>query len=98
MCIRDRNLIASNVDTVASNVATSDVRIRVQTDDADWSHQRMAKWLERYGEGLSVLLEAGPKCRRGFKAGAAIKGTGVNKVWVDQFDELQITPVPIDNI
>lgn len=96
--IMTENLIASNVDTVAANVATADVRIRVQTDGADWSHQRLAKWLERYGDGLSELLDVVPKCRVQFKAGAAIKGTGVNKVWVDQFDQLQVTPVAIDNI
>lgn len=92
------NLIASNVDTIASNVADTDIRVRVQTDGADWSHQRMAKRLEKYGDGLSKLYDVGQKCRRGFKSGAAIKGTGVNKVWVDQFDQVQVTPVPIDNI
>lgn len=92
------NLIACNVDTVASNVADTDIRVRVQTDGADWSHQRTAKRLESYGNGLSKLLEIGPKCRTGFKAGAAMKGTGLNKVWIDQFDQIQVTPVPIDNI
>lgn len=92
------NLIACNVDTVASNVADTDIRVRVQTDGADWSHQRMAKALEKYGDGLSKLYEVGEKCRVGFKAGAAMKGTGLNKVWVDQFDQIQVTPVPIDNI
>ncbi len=92
------NLIACNVDTVASNVADTDIRVRVQTDGADWSHQRRAKRLEKYGDGLSKLFEIGPKCRIGFKAGAAMKGSGINKVWVDQFDQIQVTPVPIDNI
>lgn len=96
--IMTENLIATNVDTVAAHVATADVRIRVQTDGADWSHQRMAKWLERYGDGLATLLGVVPKCRIGFKAGAAIKGTGINKVWVDQFDQIQVTPVAVDNI
>lgn len=96
--IMTENIIASNVDTVASNVAETDVRVRVQTDGADWSHQRTAKWLEKYADGLSTLLEVGPKCRIGFKAGAAMKGTGLNKVWVDQFDQIQVTQVPIDNI
>src|SRR5689334_1409961 len=33
------NLIASNVDTVAANVADTDIATRIQTDGADWSHQ-----------------------------------------------------------
>lgn len=92
------NLIATNVDTVAANVADSDVRVRVQTDGATWSAQRRAKWLERYGEKLAKLHDVGQKCRTGFKAGAAIKGTGVNKVWIDQFDQIRVDPVPIDNV
>lgn len=92
------NLIATNIDTVAANVADQDIRVRVQTDGADWSHQRRAKALEIYGDGLSEKYEVGPRSRTGFKAGAAMKGTGLNKVWIDQFDEIQVTPVPIDNI
>lgn len=92
------NLIATNVDTVAANVADQDIRARVLTDYADWSHQRIAKQLENYGNGLAKLYELASKCRTGFKAGAAIKGTGLNKVWIDQFDQIQVTPVPIDNI
>jgi hypothetical protein len=92
------NLIATNIDTVAANVADQDIRIRVLTDYADWSHQRMAKSLECYGDGLSELFDVGPKCRVGFKAGAATKGTGINKVFIDEFDQIQVKPVPIDNI
>lgn len=92
------NLIACNIDTVASNVAETDIKARIQTDGADWSHQRTAKRLEMYLDGLSKLFEVGVKCRMGFKAGAALKGTGLNKVWIDQFDRIQVTPVPIDNI
>lgn len=92
------NLIACNVDTVASNVADTDLRVRIQTDGADWSHQQTAKRLEMYLDGLSKLFEVGDKCRVGFKAGAALKGTGLNKVWIDQFDQINVRPVPIDNI
>jgi len=92
------NLIACNVDTVASNVADTDIRARIQTDGADWSHQRTATRLEGYINGLSKLFDVGEKCRIGFKAGAAMKGTGLNKVWIDRFDEVRVTPVPIDNI
>jgi hypothetical protein len=92
------NLIASQVDTVAAHVADTDIKVRIQTDGADWSHQRTAKRLELYLNGLSKLFEIGDKCRSGFKAGAAMKGTGINKVWIDQFDQIRVTPVPIDNI
>lgn len=92
------NLIATNVDTVAANVADTDIRVRIQTDGADWSHQRNAKRQEMYLNGLSTLFEIGEKCRIGFKAGAAMKGTGLNKVWIDRFDQIQVTPVPVDNI
>lgn len=92
------NLIACNVDTVASNVADTDIRARIQTDGADWSHQRIAKQLEGYINGLSKLFDVGDKCRIAFKSGAAMKGSGLIKVWIDRFDQIRVTPVPIDNI
>jgi len=92
------NLIATNIDTVAANVADSDVRVRIETDGADWSHQKTAKRLEQYLEGLSKLFDVGEKCRTAFKAGAALKGTGLIKVWIDMFDQIRIANVPIDNI
>jgi len=92
------NLIAGQIDTVAANVADTDITVRIQTTGADWAHQRTAKSLEMYVNGLSDLFDVGPKCRSGFKTGAALKGTGFNKVWIDQFDQIQVTPVPVDNI
>ncbi len=92
------NLVAASVDTVAANVADSDIRIRVLTDNADWSHKLMATELERYADGLSKMFDVGAKCRVGFKAGAAVKGTGLNKVFIDEFDQIQVKPVPVDNI
>lgn len=91
------NVIASNVDTVTAAVAATDVRARFMTDDADWSHQRMARHLEWYSEGLSTLLDLDEKCRQAFKA-AALKGTGLIQVYVDGFDELRAELVPIDEI
>ena len=93
-----QNLVATNIDTVASQVADTDIRIRVQTDGADWSHQRRAKALESYANGMMILLDVMAKCRRGFNSGAGLKGSGKNKVWIDQFDRPRVTPVPIDNI
>lgn len=92
------NLIASNVDTVAAYVANTDVRARVQTDGADWSHERTAKKLERYLDGLQKIHNVGEKCRMAFKTGAALKGTGAVKVWTDRFDRINVRAIPIDNI
>jgi hypothetical protein len=92
------NLVAQGVDTIAANVSDSDISIRIQTDDADWSHQQNAKRLERYTNALMAKLAVVPKCQHGFKLGAALKGTGVNKVWIDRFDQVQVRPVPIENI
>ncbi len=92
------NLVAQGVDTIAANVADSDVLIRIQTDDADWECQQNAKRLEKYSNALMALFEVVQKCQYGFKLGAALKGTGVNKVWIDEFDQIQVRPVPIENI
>jgi len=96
--VMTENLIAQGVDTIAANVADSDIMLRIETDGADWSHQQNAKRLERYTNALMSLFKVIPKCQYGFKLGAALKGTGVNKVWVDQFDQIQVRPVPIENI
>ncbi len=92
------NLIAQGVDTVAATVADSDILLRIQTDDANFSHQQNAKRLERYANALMELFGVVSKCQYGFKLGAALKGTGVNKVWIDKFDQIQVRPVPIENI
>lgn len=92
------NLVAQGVDTIAANVADSDILLRIQTDDANFSRQQNAKRLERYLNALMKLFDVIPKCQYGFKLGAALKGTGVNKVWIDQFDQIQVRPVPIENI
>src|SRR6185312_5674131 len=49
------NLIATNLDTVAANVADADISLRIETDGADWSHARTAKRLEMYLNGLMKL-------------------------------------------
>lgn len=91
------NVIASNVDTVTASIAASDVRPRYMTDDGGWSTQRTAKRLEYYSEGLDKLLGINAACKRAFK-GAAKKGTGVVKAYVDQFDEVRVEAVRIDDI
>lgn len=91
------NVIAANVDTVTAAIAASEVRPRFMTDDGDWSTQRMATRLEWYMEGLGKLLDVNAKCQTAFKE-AAKKGTGVVKVYVDQFDEIRVEHVRIDDI
>lgn len=91
------NVIASNVDTVTAVVAATDVRARFMTDGADWSMQRQARHLEWYAEGVGTQLGIAEKCRMGFK-GAAKKGTGLNHVYVDRFDQLRVEPVIVDDI
>lgn len=92
------NVIASNIDTVAAVVAAVDVRARFMTDDGDWSTQRTAKGLELYTEGLCKLLNVGAACRMAFKMGAALKGTGLVKVFATEDDEIRVEHVLIDNI
>jgi hypothetical protein len=91
------NVIASNVDTVAAVISATEIRARFQTDGADWSTQRRAKHLEWYAEGLSTLLDVDEKCREAFRD-AALKGTGVLKVYVDDGDEICVERVLIDDI
>src|SRR5215213_2973325 len=80
-----RNVIASNVDTVAAAISTTDVRARFMTDDGDWSTQRTARHLEWYADGLQKLLDVHEHARRAFKD-SALKGTGLVKVYVDTND------------
>lgn len=73
------NVIASNVDTVAAVVSTSDVRARFMTDGADWQQQRRARHLEWYAEEIGKLAQILPRCRAAFKESAK-KGNGLVKV------------------
>lgn len=91
------NVIASNVDTVTAAIATVDVRARFMTDDGDWSTQRTAKMLEWYAEGLTDLLGIAAQVRRAFKD-AAIKGTGIVKVYADEFEDIHVERVMVDDI
>lgn len=91
------NVIASNIDTVTAAVASTEVRARFMTDDADWSIQRQAIWLEWYAGGLATLLDVPAKCRAAFKS-AAKKGTGLIKVYADSFDEIVVEEVQVDDV
>lgn len=92
------NVIASSVDTVTAIVAASEVRSRFMTDDADWSAQRNARHVEWYAEGLAKLLDFHGVATSAFRD-AALKGTGVVKVYPDPLtDEIRVERVLIDDI
>jgi hypothetical protein len=91
------NVIASNVDTVTAQIAATEVRPRFQTDDGDWNVQRTATRLEWYAEGIGKLLDIPQKAELAFKE-CAKKGTGALKVYVDQFDEIRVEHVRIDDL
>lgn len=91
------NVIASNIDTVSAVIAATDVRPEFQTDDADWSQQRLMKRLGYYVQALYSLLDVGAKCRKAFKS-CALKGTGLIKVFADQFDQVRVDVVMVDDI
>lgn len=91
------NVIAGNVDTVYATTSSTEVKPRILTDDADWSTQRVYKRTERYAEALSKHLKIHDHCARAFKD-SALKGTGLVKVWVDDFDEIRVERVMVDDI
>jgi hypothetical protein len=96
------NLIASNVDTVTAIAAATEVRPRFVTDNAGWNEQRRAKRLGYYSEGIAKRFNVHQEATLAFK-GAALKGTGLVKVWVDwdRFGdkrELRIEETLVDDI
>lgn len=92
------NLVRQGIDTVTANVADSDFSIRVQTDNADWSRQQNAKRLEQWTNAAMAYYKVVDKCQHGFRTGAALKGKAFNKVWIDQFDRINVRTVPVENI
>jgi hypothetical protein len=91
------NVIASNVDTVTAQIATTEVRPRFQTDDGEWTVQKTATMLEWYAEGMGKILDVHKKCRLAFKE-CAKKGTGLLKIIVDAFSEVKVEHVRIDDL
>ena len=92
------NVVATNVDTAAAQIGVADIRPTFDTDGADWSEQRKARHREWYAEGLAKMLGVGEKCQHGLKVGAAIKGTALNKVYIDGFDQIRVDQVMPDDI
>lgn len=92
------NVIASNVDTVVSIIAPSKVRPRFLTDDGDWTTKRQAARLSWYAEGLGKQIGIHDECVLAFKD-AALKGTGIVKVWVDWYEQqIKAKRILVDDI
>jgi len=92
------NLVRQGIDTVTANVADADLSIRVETDNADFTRQQNAQRLEQYSNAAMAYYDVIAKCQHGFRTGAALKGKAFNKVWIDQFDCVNVRPVPVENI
>lgn len=92
------NALASAIDTISATIATTEIRAVFDTDDAEWSVQRRARLLELYVEQLGKLFKVPQKCRHAFKAGGAVKGTALCKVWADSFKRLRVEPAMVDDI
>jgi hypothetical protein len=90
------NTIASNIDSLAASISTTDVRARVQTDGADWKTQRRARHLEWYAEEQKIKLGVMPRCRSAFKEGSK-KGNGLTKTST-RFGKPIVEHVLVDNI
>jgi hypothetical protein len=92
------NVIATNVDTVAAQVAAQEVRARWPTDGADWSTQRLAKDLEYYAEDIDKLYDGEAKCVEAFWHGAEVKGTGFVFHFVDHLRRVVCQYAPPDDV
>lgn len=91
------NVIASNVDSTAGSLCSPDVRPAFPSDGANWSTQRTLRHLEFYAEDLRKFLELHPKEERaGHEAG--LKGTGVCKVVINAYREVEATHPLLDDI
>ncbi len=91
------NVVASNVDTVTSVIASTEVEPRITTDGADWSAQRQARHLGWYTGALGKKIKIHEEAVSGFKW-SALKGTGVCKVYIDGFKRIRAEDVPVDDI
>lgn len=92
------NIVSQNINTLAAQIATIDIRTTFDTDEADWSEQRKARAREWYTEELVKRWNIIPKCAHAFTVGTALKGTGCMKVYRDKFDRLRIDHVRVDNV
>lgn len=92
------NIVSQNINTLAAQIATIDIRATFDTDGADWSEQRRARAREWYTEELVKKYDVIAKAAHAFKVGTSLKGTGCMKVYADRFDRLRVDHVRVDNV
>lgn len=92
------NIVSQNINTLAAQISTIDIRTTFDTDGADWSEQRKARAREWYTEELVKRFDVIAKCGHAFKVGTTLKGTGCMKVYADAFDQLRVEHVRPDNV
>lgn len=90
------NLIREGVDGVVSILCQNRPRITIQTDGADFSTQRKAKWLERYLDAEFMRMGVYDDVTEALRD-AAVFGTGVLRVF-DEDGRPQVERVLIDEI
>jgi len=90
------NVIQSVVDTATSLIGKSRPKIRILTDNADWSVQQTAKQVEKYLFGMFQALKVHEKMTLIFRD-ACIFGTGVLALCVSD-GELKVERALIDEI
>ncbi len=78
--VSGKNVVASNVDTVMAEVASTEPRARFMTEGGDWSQIQRAKAYEAYADGLVKLTGLHAKIQDVFRSGAAVKGLGSIKI------------------
>lgn len=91
------NIIASNVDSTTGTIGAQDVRPAFPTRGAAWSVQRQMRHLEFYSEDLRTFLGLHELEQLKLHE-AALKGTGVVKVVVNRYNEVEATAPELDDI
>lgn len=91
------NLVALNVDSVHSSLASQPVRTRIITEGAEWSIQRQARQLQRYSDSLYKRLSVQKHAKRVVWT-SALKGLGIAKVSANAAHEIKVQSVQPDDI
>jgi hypothetical protein len=92
------NIVSQNINTLASQIATMDIRPTFDTDGADWGEQRRARAREWYAEELVKRYDVIDKCAHAWRVGTSLKGTGCMKVYANKFRQLCVDHVRPDNV
>ena len=92
------NVIASNVDTVTADIATTKIRPRFLTDDGDWQTKRKASHLSWYAEGLAKHLNV-HKLKVQAVKWSSLKGTAFAHVWPSKYlGKVCAEPILVDDV